>query len=858
MKNTHSPHRLIGGLISIFAGIALAVLMFLPRFIYGGMAIGIVLLLLIGFGVLAFFNAIQVVSSPSSPQIPTPPSTDLSGQPGWLRFLAGFHIQLLYTGLALIAAGACRVSVIGTLGASAPWSGPLLIGFGAAIIGLARLRRKPFDGNLHERFLVLSLAAATLMATLGSHGLWDCWETHYGELARRQLEQDDWISLFWESKWFYSKPILIFWLMNIGLALFGVHVAPDRISDHAEWGVRFMVGALALAVIAGVYELIARRVSKRAGVFVALVLGTMPLFGFMARQAITDLPFVGFMTLAVVFFLFGITAQKDAELGAWHLPLGKQRRLKLTGFHGVILTYILVGVPQFLYLATRNDRFVWGTFGRNDVRIVTAKERLTDVHLSDFFDVSGFLSKFLQVSPIAKPDISLDWFITGMGFLIVFGLMLFSLRRERRISRLCFHAMYICLGLSVMAKGLAGLVIPMLGLAGFWLVTAPLRDMAHPWRFITWHIDKVKQLDLVRGVPAFLCVSAPWFVAMVLRHSNAFVNRFFIHDHIKRLSAGVHGERGTLQYFVQQFGYAAFPWVALLPFALLAWPRIRDLASQKNGTESPRERNLRLIRLFTACWATLCFALLCFMTTKFHHYVFPLVPPTALLIGLLLDDIWTGRVKKIGAVVVVGVGIVALVGWDLMGEPNRTKGVLEGYAQLVGLFIYKYSRPYPEGDAFDFSGPLFGFSLLFVLLLIGWLVSKKRRAMIVATAIAALVFSHWTNQHYMIALAPHWTQKHLVAEYYKRRNSPSERLVAFQMNWKGENFYTGNRAVIHVSTKNKNFEKWVDAHRGQRHFFITEHKRYDRMSARAKAASGPLVHLPDLCNKYRAGFADKL
>ncbi|MDJ0766658.1 MAG: hypothetical protein QNJ97_27040 [Myxococcota bacterium] len=150
------------------------------------MAIGLVLLLLIGFGVLAFFNAIQVVSRSSSPQIPTPPPIDLSGQPGWLRFLAGFHIQLLYTGLALIAAGACRVSVIGTLGAAAPWSGPLLIGVGAAIIGIARLRPKPFDGNLHERFLVISLAAATLMATLGSHGLWDCWETHYGEVARRQ------------------------------------------------------------------------------------------------------------------------------------------------------------------------------------------------------------------------------------------------------------------------------------------------------------------------------------------------------------------------------------------------------------------------------------------------------------------------------------------------------------------------------------------------------------------------------------------------------------------------------------------------------------------------------------------------
>ena len=135
---------------------------------------------------------------------------------------------------------------------------------------LARLRRRPFDGDLHQGFLVVSLATATIMATLGSHGLWDCWETHYGEIARRQLEQDDWIGLFWENKWFYSKPVLIFWLMNLGMVLFGVEVGPDMVSGHAEWGLRFFVGVLSIAVLYGLYALIAKRVSKRAGLFVAI------------------------------------------------------------------------------------------------------------------------------------------------------------------------------------------------------------------------------------------------------------------------------------------------------------------------------------------------------------------------------------------------------------------------------------------------------------------------------------------------------------------------------------------------------------------------------------------------------------
>ena len=126
------------------------------------------------------------------------------------------------------------------------------------------------------------------------------------------------------------------------------------------------------------------------------------------------------------------------------------------------------------------------------------------------------------------------------------------------------------------------------------------------------------------------------------------------------------------------------------------------------------------------------------------------------------------------------------------------------------------------------------------------------------TVLASLAFSHFAMQHYMVELAPHWTQKHLVDEYYRQRNSPLERLVAFQMNWKGENFYTGNRVLVYVSTKNKKFEEWIKKHRGERHFFITEHKRFSRMSKRSKPASGSITPLPDLCNKYRAGVADKL
>ena len=41
-------------------------------------------------------------------------------------------------------------------------------------------------------------------------------------------------------------------------------------------------------------------------------------------------------------------------------------------------------------------------------------------------------------------------------------------------------------------------------------------------------------------------------------------------------------------------------------------------------------------------------------------------------------------------------------------------------------------------------------------------------------------------------MAPYWSQKDGIAAYYKHRRSPEEKLVAYQMYWRGETFYTKN------------------------------------------------------------------
>ena len=61
----------------------------------------------------------------------------------------------------------------------------------------------------------------------GSYGLFDPWETHYGEVARQMTERNDFVSLYWpgsplDGEYFWSKPVLTFWLMSLSMHLFGL------------------------------------------------------------------------------------------------------------------------------------------------------------------------------------------------------------------------------------------------------------------------------------------------------------------------------------------------------------------------------------------------------------------------------------------------------------------------------------------------------------------------------------------------------------------------------------------------------------------------------------------------------------
>jgi hypothetical protein len=172
----------------------------------------------------------------------------------------------------------------------------------------------------------------------------------------------------------------------------------------------------------------------------------------------------------------------------------------------------------------------------------------------------------------------------------------------------------------------------------------------------------------------------------------------------------------------------------------------------------------------------------------------------------------------------VGTCIVALVGRDLSWVTSARPG---GYERLAHLFVYNYRRAWPEH--LDYRPILMGFAVAAAVLVGAAAASRWRPVALRALMGVAVAFCAWGLQVYMVDLAPHWGQRELIGKYYAERSDPSEPLIAWQMNWKGENFYTGNRVYVFAETDNKRFKKWVARNEGRRVYVVLEHKRLGRL-----------------------------
>jgi 4-amino-4-deoxy-L-arabinose transferase-like glycosyltransferase len=357
---------------------------------------------------------------------------------------------------------------------------------------------------------------------------------------------------------------------------------------------------------------------------------------------------------------------------------------------------------------------------------------------------------------------------------------------------------FAAMGVATLAKGLLGFLPLVIVLASFVAL-----DGRGAWK-------------RVRTIPAWsplltLIISAPWYVTMSLfterdDEGRRFVERFFGYDHLDRLVSGVHTTTpgGTFTYFLEQGAFAIAPWVLLIPLSMSS-------LSPRGGEGRGEGRTL----ITMALSSLIAFALFSASATRFHHYVFPVLPGLAVLLAVALDDLLTCGLEGKRPALLLGATLSSLVWLDLIRRPRH----------LLDLFTYNHDRPYP--DEVLLSPPFK--TLLTALLLISTaagLISVLRhdaRALVATMLSLAAVIALALSWHHWPALGAHWTQRELTRAYFDTRR-PDEPLGAFLMNWKGETFYT-RKEVLQLSARDPRAELSALAQRPGRAFVIVEHAR---------------------------------
>src|SRR5690349_15528787 len=300
--------------------------------------------------------------------------------------------------------------------------------------GPARMPFRSLDSLSERRVTALVILFGLLLYVplAGSYGLHDPWETHYAEVARQMTVRGDYISLWWpgapiDADHFWSKPVLSFWIMSLSMIAFGLgHPASGTmaLSTRAEWATRLPFCLFGVLGIYAVYLCVSRFVSRRAGVIAAVVTATCPLYALVARQAMTDMAFVGPMTMALALGALALFDDEDTPLRRREARVGRR---KITWpdhplFYLAAGLFVIVTLPQLV---------------------------IDSLQLEWSFAVRGYRVTIPGYVVMLPYD---------AGFIAFFALII----RVRYKAPLYLNIAATLCGLATLAKGIAGLGLPVL------------------------------------------------------------------------------------------------------------------------------------------------------------------------------------------------------------------------------------------------------------------------------------------------------------------------------------------------------------------------------------------------------------
>jgi 4-amino-4-deoxy-L-arabinose transferase-like glycosyltransferase len=199
----------------------------------------------------------------------------------------------------------------------------------------------------------------------------------------------------------------------------------------------------------------------------------------------------------------------------------------------------------------------------------------------------------------ARVDMTLCFFL-----MVSLGLF-YSLYRGLLTREIWYYVFFSVVGISVLAKGPLGIVLPAL-VAGVFVV------LKKRW-------DLVSKFCLHPGVVLMLILGSGWYVIAVTHGGEGFFDRQIIEENLSRFAGGSGHNHPPYYYISYLFGFG-LPWSLFLPFLL--WDSFKkEFLSDDNS-------------LFLKIWFLAMFAFFSVSMGKRPVYILPIYPALSLLMAV--------------------------------------------------------------------------------------------------------------------------------------------------------------------------------------------------------------------------------
>ena len=171
-------------------------------------------------------------------------------------------------------------------------------------------------------------------------------------------------------------------------------------------------------------------------------------------------------------------------------------------------------------------------------------------------------------------------------------------------------AFYLFIGLSLLAKGLVGIVLPF-GIIGLYFLAR--RELP----------SKRFMFSLLWGIPIAVAVAGVWYGPMIYRHGWTFIDQFIVQHHFARFVSNKYRHPQPFYFYVPVVAALVLPWTMVLIATLTASPRWRWRGMDQ----------LIASRVFALAWLVVPTIFFSLSGSKIPGYVLPVLPAASLLVA---------------------------------------------------------------------------------------------------------------------------------------------------------------------------------------------------------------------------------